>query len=142
MRYRRAVFVFLALVLMRLGELHASSYSFQGLGDFPGGLFQSEAAAVSADGSVVVSYGTVDSDLEMGFRWTRDTGMVPIGFLSNGYLSIASGVSADGTVITGWNENGAFRWTAATGMVNIGNLGGSTTAYGISADGSVIVGVD
>ena len=82
------------------------------------------------------------SNTDVAFRWTHATGMVTLGFPAGGRLSVGSGVSADGSVITGWNDNGAFRWTAATGMVNIGNLGGDTLAYGMSADGSVIVGVD
>ena len=37
----------------------------------------------------------------------------------------------------------AFRWTEATGMVGLGDLPGGdfySTAYGVSADGSVVVG--
>jgi probable HAF family extracellular repeat protein len=35
----------------------------------------------------------------------------------------------------------AFRWTASGGMQNLGTLGGAwSEAYGVSADGSVVVG--
>ena len=59
-------------------------------------------------------------------------------------------VSADGSVVvgfsnTGFNREEAFRWTGADGMVSIGELPGGQArakAMGVSADGSVIVGVD
>jgi probable HAF family extracellular repeat protein len=43
---------------------------FSGLSDLPGGSFASYALAVSADGSVVVGWGTHDSNGE-AFRWTQ-----------------------------------------------------------------------
>jgi probable HAF family extracellular repeat protein len=125
-----------------------------GLGDLPGGIFQSSAVKVSADGSVVVGngvgfYGTA-------FRWTQATGMVGLGYLlGGGYYaaSSASGVSANGSVVVGnstsangiealgWQE--AFRWTQGTGMVGLGDLPGGifwSSAINVSADGSVVVG--
>lgn len=62
------------------------------------------------------------------------------------FQSEAWSVSADGCVIVGtsWSESGyqAFRWTQATGMVGLGYLprGGPSYAYGVSADGSTVVG--
>ena len=66
--------------------------------------------------------------------------------------SIAKGVSADGTVVTGYGTfvenkyNGfqAFRWTTADGFVGLGWLPGSlkfSQAYGISPSGFTIVGI-
>jgi probable HAF family extracellular repeat protein len=64
----------------------------------------------------------------------------------------AHGVSADGSVVVGWAYYAvrggniempwrAFRWTAARGMQNLGTLGGNwSAAWGVSADGSVVVG--
>jgi probable HAF family extracellular repeat protein len=144
MRVLQFVFV-VATMLVDATSSDAGSYSFQGIGGFPGATaIETSADAVSADGSVVVGSGSLtNGGVEEAFRWTETTGVVPLGFAPNSSVSVASAVSADGSVITGWNNNGeAYRWTAMTGMVGIGNIGGSTFAYGISADGNVIVGVD
>lgn len=58
-----------------------------GLGDLPGGIFDSKATGVSADGSVVVGNGT--GFYGTAFRWTQATGMVGLGYLpGGGYLSL------------------------------------------------------
>jgi autotransporter-associated beta strand protein/probable HAF family extracellular repeat protein len=117
------------------------------LGFLPGGS-NSRAAAVNADGSVVVG----ESDSSAGpfdaFRWTASSGMVRLGFLPGYDGSYATGVSADGSVVVGESfTNGggngiqAYRWTAA-GMVGLGFLPGENVsiANGVSADGFVVVG--
>jgi probable HAF family extracellular repeat protein len=121
-----------------------------GLGDIPGGIFYSAAYAVSADGAVIVGWGSSMSGTE-AFRWTDATGMVGLGDLPGGdfyiFYSWAKGVSADGAVIVGESESvlgfEAFRWTEATGMVGLGDLPGgafSSSASAVNADGAVIVG--
>jgi probable HAF family extracellular repeat protein len=62
-------------------------------------------------------------------------------------MSIARGVSADGSVVAGVSNAGGldrpFRWTAGGGLVNLGKLAGGNghaRALGISGNGSVIVG--
>ena len=103
------------------------------------------------------------------FRWTASTGMVAVGFLPRGTERStnlgcihqdegpgAYGVSADGRVVVGWasdsNFNGVpYRWTTARGLESIQdllvasgvNLTGwtLTRATGVSADGTVIVGM-
>jgi probable HAF family extracellular repeat protein len=94
----------------------------------------SVATGVSADGSVVVGY-LWGSDLnEYAFRWTQDDGLVMIGPA----YTRATAVSADGSVVVGSaSASGAFLWTQGSGIEYIPNGG---TPYGISADGSVIVG--
>ncbi|GIV12363.1 MAG: hypothetical protein KatS3mg021_0645 [Fimbriimonadales bacterium] len=69
-----------------------------------------------------------------------------LGTLGGG-SSVASAVSADGSVVVGEARNAsgllrAFRWTQATGMQDLGTLPGGNTseALGVSADGSVVVG--
>ena len=49
----------------------------------------------------------------------------------------ATGVSADGTVVSGSNGGGAFRWTPAGGIVNLPT---ASTAVGISLDGNTLTG--
>ncbi|MGZ4982731.1 MAG: putative Ig domain-containing protein, partial [Chthoniobacterales bacterium] len=76
-----------------------------------------------------------------------------IGLFPQGGVSIANAVSADGSIVVGYGDekiNGisyqvyqAFKWTQADGMVGLGWLPGGrlfSQAYGISADGSTIVG--
>ncbi|MDJ0843814.1 PEP-CTERM sorting domain-containing protein [Crocosphaera sp.] len=118
-----------------------------GLGDLPGGSFNSLAADASFDGSVIVGRGASDSGFEALF-WTEQTGLVGLGDLPGGvFNSIAFAVSRDGSVIagTGASDLGteAFRWTTDTGMVGLGDLSGGTffsRAADVSADGEVVVG--
>lgn len=116
------------------------------LGDLPGGVVESRANGVSADGSVIVG----DSHSAAGyraFRWTGAGGMVSLSGPPGGvaFSSAATGISSDGSVIAGIFEAGdiqACRWTSGTGLQGLGYLPGtgSTFGYGVSADGSTIVG--
>jgi len=134
-----------------------------GLGDLPGGSFYSYAYGVSGDGSVVVGYSNSASDKE-AFYWTETGGMVGLGALPGGtFVSEAFAVSADGSVIVGRSgystDEEPFRWKDlnGNGLVDpdetldnhpefgLGRLPGSwqpggSQAYGVSADGSVVVG--
>jgi probable HAF family extracellular repeat protein len=73
---------------------------------------------------------------------------LPLGDLpGGGFLSAATGASADGSVVVGVSQSAsgdeAFRWTSEDGMVGLGDLPGgafNSMAWGVSADGSVIVG--
>jgi len=131
----------------------------QGLGDLAGGGFYSYANGVSADGSVIVGWGSVVNGDE-AFRWTSTGGMQGLGFLpgAGDLWSLAYGVSADGSVVVGNSGSypgyvgEAFRWTQAGGMqsvadwlasagVSVPSGWSSLNAYGVSADGSVVVGV-
>src|SRR5215813_9710210 len=130
----------------------ARAQSFSGVGFLPGGT-SSSAAAVNADGTVVVGQsGSTSGD--RAFRWTAAGGMVNMGVLPGGhYSSWAGGVSADGSVIIGASDSAggyrAFRWTASGGMVDLGmppDGGGAGEAqnsygHGVSGDGQVAVGM-
>jgi len=125
-----------------------------GLGTLPGG-DRSTAYGVSADGAIVVGQSRLAIGTE-AFRWTQAGGMVGLGIIgppdSANNNSIAYGVSGDGSIVTGYHISSsslkqAFRWTAAEGMVGLGTLIGSdnwgednSSACGISADGSTLVG--
>jgi probable HAF family extracellular repeat protein len=129
---------------------YAQHASFQGLGDFPGGNFESLASAVSADGSIVVGYGTTASG-KQAFRWMESSGMVSLGNLADSSFKYnwANRISADGNIIvgsgdpgSGWNSYKGFQWTKENGMVTIGGLDSSARYedWAASYDGSVIVG--
>jgi probable HAF family extracellular repeat protein len=121
------------------------------LGTLPGGS-SSDAFAVTPDGSVIVGLSHSANGQE-AFRWTAEGGMIGLGDLPGGeFYSWAHGVSADGSVVVGFSrvepvpssvQENAFRWTAATGMVSLGDIpggAGTSQAYDVSADGSVVVG--
>jgi len=126
--------------------------SFTGLGDLPGGQFDSglrlgagtgrgTVIAISRDGSVVVGTGTSAQNLREAFRWTLDSGMVGLGNLLppgapvrpnpiGPFSSTASGVNANGDVVVGYSvsettdHQEAYRWTQETGMTALGFLDG------------------
>ena len=60
---RRAV-AFGGAMYVVLAEIACGQVSFQGLGDLPGGQFNSGTVDVSGDGAVVVGNGHSDTDLE------------------------------------------------------------------------------
>jgi hypothetical protein len=123
-----------------------------GLGDLSGGGFASRARAISADGSVIVGWSLWATDEEAeaeAFRGTRSTGMLRLGFLPGGNAaSLANAVSPNGSIVAGDSFDAysgdrlrGCRWTPETGMVRLDPDGNDIElAYGISADGRVIVG--
>lgn len=127
----------------------------QGLGDLSGGRIFSQAKAISADGSTVVGLSSSDSGYE-SFIWDATNGMRGLGDLPGGsFYGEALGVSGDGSIVVGksFGESGlseAFIWDSASGMqslqVLLSSLGVDLTdwqlwtAYGISADGTTIIG--
>lgn len=138
--------VLLAMLVTQTTVCHAAT--FQGLGDLPGGNFESDAYGVSADGSVVSGTGYAASGLQ-AYRWTSGTGMVGLGNLPDSLNNnFGFGVSNDGSVVVGYGfapglGAEAYRWTSGTGMVGLGDLAGgvfNSYAWAASNDGSVVVG--
>ena len=131
--------------------------------DTSGGHF-SKAYGTSRDGSSVVGGFTAAANPfaphYQAFRWTQAAGMVDLGILpgrtdpQDNHIGFT--ISADGNVVAGALTDNygvgqdAFRWTSATGMQTVKDWltahavdTGSASfgaAYGISADGSAIVG--
>lgn len=134
-----------------------TAQGIQPLGDFPGGAFRSEAYRISPDGRIVVGSGTTAAGFE-AFIWTAASGMQLLGDLDGGdVFSQPLDLTADGSIVVGGsrvNQSAstyeAFIWTQAAGIRRLDDvlqeagvdLGGwrLEAAYGISADGKVIVG--
>jgi len=130
------------------------------LGDLPGHADSLVARHASADGSVVVGWAagvpltTGGRIPHAAFRWDAQHGMTSLGFLEGGDVSKAQDVSADGSVVVGEGEidnvRVAFIWDAEHGMRRLDDaleaLGVDLTGWslssatGVSADGSTIVG--
>jgi probable HAF family extracellular repeat protein len=118
-----------------------------GLGDLPGGPFESIATGVSADGAVVVGPGRSFAGSD-AWMWTEETGMFPLPGLSD-FNTGAAAVSGDGRVVGGtfWPRGGgvfhAYRWSLEDGMLAMPFLPDGTrpiNVVGLSWDGSLIVG--
>jgi uncharacterized membrane protein len=129
------------------------------IGGMPGGNGDSDARAISADGSTVVGSAdklepAVFGTSTWAIRWTSLEGVVPLGSVPEGsYESEANSVSADGSTIVGVVHapaERAFIWDEVAGMrfldVVLTDLGLDLTGWtlgeatGISNDGRVIVG--
>lgn len=121
-----------------------------------GMLGTSSARAVNADGTAITGvcdFGSFDPRGTQVFLWTPWTGMQLLGDLDGGVSivprSVGRAISGDGRVIAGIGEsvNGteAFRYDVSTGVfMPLGSLAASpfgSWAYGMSADGNVIVGL-
>jgi len=155
-------FVWVAcLVFARLGTpLAGPTPSFEILSTPPEFGTQTSAVGISADGTVIIGkYFLSETDprcLVVGgctrsFKWTAQTGAQDLGLL-DGREALAHALSGDGSLIVGEaSSSAAFRrafvWTAATGMLDMGTPlfvnqpeHSRSEAFGISGDGSVIVG--
>lgn len=159
-RHAPALAAMLAALAATPALAQTASNSFQGIGyvsstaTAPG----SYPYALSADGATIVGYGQDSSIYSEAFRWTTTGGMQTLGFLNASLAtpqSYAQAVNADGSVVVGYSsvllvsqynyQFEAFRWTSAGGMVGLGYLNSSlaqpySTALGVNANGSVVVG--
>ncbi|MCK6448357.1 MAG: hypothetical protein L6Q99_18365 [Planctomycetes bacterium] len=100
----------------------------------------SSAYATSADGSVVVGLAWVPSFKAHAFKWSAATGTVDLG-AQDGMSSRANGVSGDGKVVVGWDEDGFGTRRPAYWDANGEHLlGVAGEAWDATPDGAVIVG--
>jgi len=141
----RVVLFSACVVFLTSGVAAASTAPFPVLTDLgllPAGI-GSRANAVSANGKVVVGQGWDATYAPWIFRWTDEAGMVGLNGVA--IQGSANALNFDGSVIVGGTgSNGAqqaFRWDALSGVQSLGDLGGThSIAWGVSADGSVVVG--
>jgi len=136
----RILLLNVALIASSFFNLFAQQPELMWFGTLGGN--ESEARAVSSDGSVVVGVSDDSNGNPRAFRWTLATGIQDLGTLG-GDGSEATDVSADGSVIVGWSSDAggiyrAFRWTESTGMQDL-DVGDYSKAYGVSADGAAII---
>jgi probable HAF family extracellular repeat protein len=122
----------------------AATPSFQGLGQVPGATGAGTYVnGVSRDGNVVVGYGWISDNATRPYRWTPAAGFEDLGGLRSDHSSNdrAYDASGDGAVVVGQalasTDYRAFRWMAG-GMQELPFY----QALGVSADGSVAVGMD
>jgi probable HAF family extracellular repeat protein len=118
----------------------APSAGIEFLGAFGG--VGGRANAASYDGSTIVGWAEARNEDRLAFRWRQGQGMQALGAPAT---SVATGVSADGSAVIGYvNQGGtvrAFYWTEATGAQMMTGFGGANIAANdISPDGRVIVG--
>lgn len=110
---------------------------------------QSFGLGISADGQAITGFSSGSPSGFHAFRWTLAEGMTDLGTLapntSDGQ-SFGNAISGNGLAVTGYSQSPAgdraFRWISGT-MQDLGVLPGSLSSegFGISADGSVVVGV-
>ena len=113
----------------------------------PSGTIKSSAAGVSADGSAIVGWGTLNGGNRQALLWTS-TGVTILPDLAgatNG--STALGISSTGIYVVGYsqvnNEYQAVRWDARdNSTVSLGQLPNSSSsrAKTVSSDGSIVAG--
>ena len=125
-------------------KVFASEPSFTGVGDLPGGGFESQAWGVSPDGAVVVGMSRSDVVVE-AFAWENGL-LTGLGSPGGPFGSWATAASPAGEVIVGYcfTELGkeACYW-ADDGPHLMGDLPGGevwSSAWAVSDDGTVIVG--
>jgi uncharacterized membrane protein len=108
------------------------------------GYSRSSPYELSADGTVAIGLSWVGCNSH-GFRWTADTGMLPLENLANG-TNRASVVSADGNLIAGFAQGSFSRTPAIWGPSGVGALldppNGDVIGeiHGISDDGTILLG--
>jgi uncharacterized membrane protein len=137
-----------ALVLSLVPAL-ASAASFIPLEIAPGAFYDTRSPlAISADGTTVVGAMYLNNQ-QQAVRWINGGSPQFLGVLPGGDSSVATGVSADGSVIIGSGSSSgdmsSYRYTVAGGMQSLsGEPPGFHYEYakGVSGNGEVVVGYD
>lgn len=102
------------------------------------GISDPSAIAASADGAVIVGNGeNADGNAE---GWIYDPAHGARLLAPGPGLGTPSGISADGTVVTGRSGNTAFVWTQVTGALPIGiGFGDFGNVAAVDSDGQAII---
>ncbi|MHC4745268.1 MAG: HAF repeat/PEP-CTERM domain-containing protein, partial [Planctomycetota bacterium] len=135
-----------ASIVFLMSQALSMGGGLEGLGFLPGGSC-SEAAAVSADGSVVVGTSCTASGVR-AFGWTAADGITEMPIPEGLAESWATGVSADGSCVSGYGRASdsapygykGFRYHISGGSEVIAVPGWDVIAKDISGDGLIVVG--
>jgi probable HAF family extracellular repeat protein len=134
---------------LRQAAIWQRGTEWRALGSFPNALpcdtFLSKANNTSRDGKVVVGYANNGCPVSHAFRWEEATGMVDLGSSVAGQDTQAIGVSADGQVAVGYQQQeGGFtegaKWVGTKQERVPGQDGYVGTANATNVDGSIVVG--
>jgi probable HAF family extracellular repeat protein len=113
----------------------------------PCDLLLSGSFGANDDGRVVVGLAWNGCKVARAFRWEQSTGMVDLGTLT-GTSTRANGVSGDGRVVIGWEEDrtgprlGAKWVDGKEEFIKARNGAPVGEAFGTNRDGSIIVGTN
>lgn len=119
--------------------------AFFPLGDLPGGLTNSVAQGVSANGLVVVGTSASATGLT-AFAWTQAGGLTALPMLTGGTGATAYAASANGSLIVGSSDSASGQqaciWSngLVTGLGDLADGIFQSEARDVSDDGTVIVG--
>ena len=105
----------------------------------------SSAYGASDDGKVIVGLAWDGCKVARAFRWEQSTGMKDLGSTVSGESSRANGISGDGQVIIGWQENATgyrqgARWVNGVQDLFRGPAGYVGEAHGTNVNGTLVVG--
>ena len=116
------------------------------LGDLGPDTDGSSAWGMTSDGSAVVGLGFTSGWEAHAIKWTQATGLVDLGSTVEAASSRANAISADGTVVVGWQDDDFGDRFAVYWKNNVQNfiLNGTNSFTGegqaVTPDGSTIVG--
>ncbi len=135
-RHRFAIPLAVSLLLLTAASAQGTA-TFEGLGDLPGGSHNGRGNGISRDGLAVAGF-SADAT---GQKAVRVLGGL---MLDLGFLGTTEAASNHGAVLAGWATNPieAVRWENGSAL-RLGHLPGGgfpSYAFGVSADGSVVVG--
>jgi probable HAF family extracellular repeat protein len=109
----------------------------------------SSAVAIARDTMMIAGYSIVATHPQ-AWRVDPESQIVALGHLANDNSSTPYDISGDGNIIVGWSygrggsDGEAFLWEEGEGMTGLGTLSQTnqgSAAHGVSADGSVVVGL-
>ncbi|HCN50638.1 MAG TPA: secretion protein [Chryseobacterium sp.] len=106
----------------------------------------SSSWGISQDGNTIVGLGYLSAGVAHAIKWDAINGMIDLGSIVTGRSSRANAISANGSVIVGWQDEptgirSGAKWVDGVESFITDNSGNNVgEASGVSADGSTIIG--